>query len=274
LGVDTGSLQIVRRVDVGARPHNLEVTADGLLVIATQGTDAVSVIDPTTDPATVKRIPIGMPPHDVAVGADGRTVFVVSERGLLARLDPGSGRVLQRIALRGRPHNVAPWRQAAWITDVSARRVFVVDSEQAQELPISIEGHDLAVRPGSGKLWVTPWSSDRTVVIDLGAQTEIAELRVGRKPSHKQLAFTADGSEAWVTEPESGSLFVVDAQTRRVRERVDLGGHPHHLRFAAGRAYVVVAPGDLVVLDVGTRGVINRVTVGSQVHDVALRASR
>lgn len=273
VGVDPESLQVVQRIEVGDRPHNLVATADGLLAIATQGTEAVSVIDPRTNPATVRRIRIGVPPHDLAVAADGRTVFVVSESGLLAKLDPNSGRLLQRTGLEGRPHNLTLWRQAAWITDVSARRIFIVDGERIRELPISIEGHDLTVRPGSDELWVTPWSGDDTVVVDLNAQREVSGLQVGRTSTHKHLAFTADGSEAWITEPESGSLFVVNARTRKLVERIDLQGHPHHVRFASGRAYVAVGPEDLVILDVASRRIFARVAIGSDVHDVELRVN-
>lgn len=268
--VDTRLLKIVRRIDVGDRPHNLAVTADGLLVIATQGTNAVSLIDPTTELATVDRIVIGVAPHAVAVGAADRTVFVVSERGLLARIDPVSGRVLGKVKLTGTPHNVIVWQQAAWITDISARRIFIFDGERVQQLATSIVGHDLAVRPGSEELWVTPWSSNRIIVLDLKARKEVAGFQVGQVPTHKHLAFTEDGGEAWITEPGSGSLFIVNAQTRKLVERLDLGGHPHHLRFAAGRAYIVVGPKELVVLDVGTRGIIGRLPVGSEIHDVGL----
>jgi DNA-binding beta-propeller fold protein YncE len=268
--VDAGALEILQTIDVGGRPHNIEATADGLLVVATQGTNSVAVVDPGTEPATVRRIPIGAPPHDLAVAADGRTVFVVSERGLLVRLDPKSGRLLQRTELMGRPHNLTIWRETAWITDVSARRVFVVDGDRVLERPISIEGHDLAVRPGSEELWITPWNSNRMVVIDLESRTETADLPVGRTPSHKHLAFTPDGRQAWVTEPASGSLLVVDARTRKLIQRVALEGHPHHVRMSGERAYVAVGPDHLVVLDQESRSIVGRLPVGADVHDVAL----
>jgi DNA-binding beta-propeller fold protein YncE len=270
-GVDTTSNRIIWHADVPGRPHNLEMTADGLLVVATQGIDAVSVVDATSDSAEVRRVDIGIPPHDVALDADGRTVFVVSEGGLLVRLDPATGRVLQRIELEGRPHNLALQRRAVWITDVSERRIFVLDGGKVRELPISIQGHDLAVRPGSQELWITPWSGNNTIIVDLESHREIAELQVGQTASHKHLAFTTDGSQAWITEPESGSLVVVDALTRKVVEQTGLGGHPHHVRFADGRAYVAVSPRELVTLDVKTRSVIARTPIGSAVHDIAFR---
>jgi YVTN family beta-propeller protein len=271
--VDGGSLQVVQDIQVGDRPHNLEVTKKGLLVIATQANNAVSVVDPGTDPPTVSRINIAAPPHDLALAEDGRTVYVVSERGLLSRLDPFSGRVLEKAEIEGDPHNVIVSGETAWITDVSSRRILVVDPDlPVHELPISIVGHDLALRPVSDELWITPWSRNRIVIVDTNTRKQIADLQMGRDPSHKHIAFTEDGSEAWITEPSSGSLFVVDALARRVLERIDLGGHPHHLRFDAGRAYVAVGPDGLVVLDVRTRRVISRVTVGSEVHEVGLRA--
>lgn len=162
--------------------------------------------------------------------------------------------------------------QDVWITDVSARRIVVVDDRgRAAEVPLSIVGHDLAMRPASDELWVTPWNSNRAVIINPETRQEIAAFQVGREPAHKHLAFTEDGREAWITEPSSGSLFVVDAQTRELVTTLNLGGHPHHLRFAAGRAYIAVGPDTLVQLDVRQRHIIGRVTVGSEVHDVGIQ---
>lgn len=269
--LDGASLEILRRIETGERPHNLEITPDGLLVIATQGADAVTVVDPRNETPTVRRHAIGAPPHDVALGKGGRTVDVLSSRGALLRLDPTSGRVSQQVGLEGSPHNMIVAGKAAWITDVSSRRLLIVDQDQSvRELPISIVGHDLALRPSMGELWVTPWSSTRVVVVALETQEEIAALHVGRDAAHKHVAFTEDGRQAWITEPSSGSLFVVDAPTRKVLDAVDLAGHAHHVRFAAGRAYVAVGPGELVVLDVTSRAVVGRRAVGSGVHDIAL----
>ena len=267
--VDVDAFRAVRGIEVGARPHNIEATNSGLLVVATQGSNAVSVVDLKSDPAKVTRIDIGARPHDLAGERDG-DVLAVSESGLLAEFDPVSSRILRTVELEGAPHNVTALQGAAWITDTSARRLFIVEGETAQELPISIEGHGLAVRPGSDELWVTPWSGDRTVIVDVRSRNEVGGLRVGFAQSHKHLAFSEDGREAWITEPESGSLFVVDTQTKQLVETIDLKGHPHHVRFAAGRAYVAVGPGELVVLDAATRQVVGRVAAGSEVHDVAV----
>lgn len=271
-GVDVNSLRVVKHVDVGRRPHNLDRTTNGLLVVATQGSNAVTIIDTKSEPPAVERINLGVPPHDVAVKAGGGNVFVVSERGLLAEIDAASGRVLRRIELEGQPHDVTTWDGFALVTDVSARRVFIVDGNQVRTIPISAIGHDLAVRPGSKELWITPWMSDRTVVVDLGRREQIAEFRIGRTRSHKHLSFSEDGSQAWIADPESGSLFVVDTKTGSTVATVAVGGHPHHLRVADGRVYVADGPSDLVMLDAASRKVLGRLDVGAGVHDVAITA--
>jgi DNA-binding beta-propeller fold protein YncE len=263
--------RVVREIVVGNRPHNLEATKGGLLVVATQGDNSLSVVDPGNDPPTVRRIRLGAPPHDVAVAEDGTTVYVLSERGLLAQVDPSSGQVLKTVELGGSPHDLIAAAGVVWITDISARRIIVVDAGfSVRALPISIVGHGLALRPGSPELWITPWAGNRTVIIDSGTGKEVADLRAGQDPSHKHIAFNEDGSEAWLSEPASGSIFVVDASTRRVAGRIGVGGHPHHVRFADGRAYVAVAPNDLVVLDARDRQLIGRLPAGSGVHDVEL----
>ena len=269
--VDASSRRLIRTIEIGHRPHNLVVSQDGLILIATQGIDAVSVVDPRQEPVTVKRVEIGAPPHDLALGGDGRTVFVVSRRGLLARFDPKSGRIHQRVTLGGSPHNVAAFGAAAWITDISSRRLLVVDEgSRPREVPISIVGHDIALRPGSKELWVTPWNGNRLVIVNAETRKEIANAPVGRNPSHKHITFSAEGNEAWVTEPSSGRLFVVDARSKRTVKEVDLEGQPHHVRFAAGRAYVAVGPNEMVVLDATSRNPVGRVALGSGVHGVGL----
>ncbi|MCZ6558190.1 MAG: hypothetical protein O7A69_10490 [SAR324 cluster bacterium] len=272
--VDASSRRLIRTIEIGHRPHNLVVNEDGLLLIATQGIDAVSVVDPRQEPVTVKRVGIGAPPHDLAVGGDGRTVFVGSRRGLLARFDPISGRIHQKVALGGSPHNVAVFGAAAWITDISSRRLLVVDEGSgALEVTISIVGHDIALRPGSSELWVTPWNGNHIVIVNAETRKEVAKVPVGRNPSHKHITFSAEGNEAWVTEPSSGRLFLVDARSRRTVNEVDLRGRPHHVRFAAGRVYVAVGPDELVVLDATSRIPVGRIALGSGVHGVGLSHS-
>lgn len=269
--VEAGTLQLLQDIEVGDRPHNLEVTGDNLVVVATQGAETVSVIDPLTNPASVRRIALGARPHDLALSGDGRTVYVVSADGFLARLDPASARLDRRVTLGGRPHNVVASGGSAWITDISSRQLHVVDEgSEVRDVPLSIVGHDLAQRPATGELWVTPWNDTRVVIVNTETRREIAELPAGRSPSHKHVAFTEDGGEAWITEPSSGRLFIVDARTRGQVEEIELGGPPHHVRLAAGRAYVAVGPQDLVVLDVESRSVVGRAAVGSGVHDAAL----
>jgi len=231
----------------------------------------VAVVDTRKAQAAIRRYAIGAAPHGVAVGSDGRTMLVVSERGAFVRLDVATGRVLQRLGLDGSPHSIIASGESAWITDVSARRILVVGENQRVEiLPISVVGHDVAARPASSELWVTPWSGPRVVVLDRETRKEIAGFDVGRDPTHKHVAFTGDGTEAWITEPSSGSVYVIDAQTRRLSAAVDLGGPPHHIRIAADRAYVAVGPDKLVVLEVRGRRVVGRRAVGPGVHDVGL----
>ena len=255
---------------MGSRPHNLEATSGGLLLVATWGEDAVSVVDPGDDPPTVRRIQLGAPPHDVAVAEDG-TAYALSERGLLAHFEPTSGDILETVELSGRPHNLIAAAGSIWITDISSRRLFIVGAGlDVRELPISIVGHALALRPGTTELWVTPWDGSRTVIIDLGSGEEIADFEVGEDPSHKHVVFTDDGREAWISEPASGSIFVVDASTRGLAERIEIGGHSHHVRIACERAYVTAAPDELVVLVARGYDVIGRLSAGPGVHDVEL----
>lgn len=99
------------------------------------------------------------------------------------------------------------------ITDVSARRLLIVDGDgRVQAAPISIVGHDLAVRPASAELWITPWNDARAVVVD---HVRVAGGRV----------YVAVGP---------GELVVLDAASRSVLARRAVGPGVHDVGL--GRA--------------------------------------
>jgi YVTN family beta-propeller protein len=104
--------------------------------------------------------------------------------------------------------------------------------------------------------------------VDARTRGILDTVKVGNRPQH--IAFTRDGREAWITETGAGTLYVVDASSRRTIGQVDLGGPPHHVALDEGRAYVAVGPASLVVVGVQTRKVIARIPIGVDPHDVVV----
>ena len=116
LEIDAGDWTVRRRFSTGTAPYNLDVTADGSLLVATlKGEQAVAVISlesgeelarlPTTQPIT----------HGVVTSPDGRYAFVSNEAigATPGTLDVFDLSALERVAtaeLRYQPGGIDFWR--------------------------------------------------------------------------------------------------------------------------------------------------------------------
>jgi len=101
LEVDTETWQVTRRFPTGAGPYNMDVTADGRLLVATlKSSQSIAVFDlqrgeevarlATTQPVT----------HGVVISPDGRYAFVTNEAvgGVRGTLDVFDLEALERVA--------------------------------------------------------------------------------------------------------------------------------------------------------------------------------
>lgn len=263
------SLQVVATIRVGTRPHNLAVLRSGLLLVANWGSTAVSVIDLAAR-REVRRISLGVAPHDVAASSRPNEGYILSEQGALFVVDAGRGRILRRTTMRGRPHDLAVVAGDAWVTDLRARRLLIMDGQSGAAFTDGLPAvsHDLALRPGGREVWITPWSGNRVMIVDARSRRLRAVVRVGSSPQH--LAFTPDGRTAWIAETATGKAYMIDAERRRILGAVDLGGPPHHVAVDERRAYFAVGPSHLIVVDTRRQQIITRVMVGADPHDVVL----
>ena len=116
LEIDAGDWTVRRRFSTGAAPYNLDVTADGSLLVATlKGEQAVAVISlesgeelarlPTTQPIT----------HGVVTSPDGRYAFVSNEAigatpGTLDIFDLSALERVASVELRYQPGGIDFWR--------------------------------------------------------------------------------------------------------------------------------------------------------------------
>ena len=92
------------------------------------------------------------------------------------------------------------------------------------------------------------------------AQTAAVDRTPGQTGS--SIALLADGKRLVVTDPDQGSISVVDADSLALLGRVDVGGEPHQLLVANGLVYVTTyRGGELVAVNPDTQTVVRRVQV-------------
>ena len=115
LEIDTERWEVSRRFATGMSPYNLEVTADGELLIATlKGEQAVAVFDLATG-AELARIATSRPvTHGVVASPDGRYAFVSNEsagsvRGTLDVIDLEALALVDSIELQHQSGGIDFW---------------------------------------------------------------------------------------------------------------------------------------------------------------------
>ena len=118
LEIDAGSWSVRRRFATGAAPYNLEVTADGALLVATlKGEQAVSVISLESGEELARLATTQPITHGVVASPDGRYAFVSNEAigATPGTLDVFDLAALERVAsaeLRYQPGGIDFWRAA------------------------------------------------------------------------------------------------------------------------------------------------------------------
>jgi YVTN family beta-propeller protein len=252
LDVKTGQ---ARQVPLTISPHNIQVTADGsllLLVGPLVGEDAAGHV------------------HD----GDGQGRLVVLDAGTLEEARP------PMVAGDHPAHVVVDaGNRFAYITDAGPNSVLVMDLQAGRvirEIPTCAYPHGLRLSPDGRELYVACVQSDEVAVIDVGSGTEAARIEVGRAPV--QVGFTADGGQVWVSLRDENAVAAIETNTREVVARVAVGRGPIQVFGTPDGRYMYVAnegrqaqPDNTVsVVDVAARQVATTITTDAGAHGVVV----
>jgi len=263
--VDVERGAVALTVPVPGRPHNLAALPGGGAVVTLPGEGRVVLLDARGQRSTVR---LGGSPHDVKVA--GETLVVANTAAARLDLVGTGGERRGRIALRGRPHDLAvtPDGRAAWVSLEGSDQIAVVDLTgrvAARYLSTGRRPHDLLIGPDR-RAWVTDWDGGLDVYAPSGRR--LREVPLGEEAHH--LALTRDGTQVWLTDSPGRMVFVVDTRSLRPVAQLRLDGAPHHLTILGDRVAVADNTNASVVLvDLVSRRRVGRVTVGAGPHGIA-----
>jgi len=210
----------------GKAPHEIVVAPDGrTALVANYGGDSagntLSVLDlrGKTPPRIVDLGRHGRP-HGLRFLPGGREALATTEASQhLLRIDVARAKVVAEIALgAGKGHMVAVAGDgnSAYVTKVdrgTVSRIDLAGNRKAVEVDAGKGAEGIAVRPGSGEVWVTNREAGTVTVHQ--PQT-LAILRTLPSPGFPiRVAFTADGRQALVSNARAATLSVFDAQRKR-----------------------------------------------------------
>ena len=177
-------------------------------------------------------------PAALAFGAGSLWVADGDSR-LVAQVDPGSNKVLQRIEASNAPRSLALAEGALWVVsgaDGDLRRVDLGRTQAARVIPVGVKAS--AIAAGDGALWVASEETDTVTRLDPRTGAVVAPVNVGHAPS----ALAVGEGAVWVVNRTDGTLSRIDPDTNSVSWSVGVGRDP--TAVAVGEGAVWVAGGE------------------------------
>jgi YVTN family beta-propeller protein len=237
--IDPAMLQPLRTLPVAGTPTGIAASPNAVWVVGSDPTASnvsVTRIDPEFNVIALSdRIGNIVPGGPGSVATYGNTVWVAPSSGLLARLDPTTGRVAQRVDPNAGPAGIAIGDGAVWITDTDANNVTRVDPTGLLT-PIAVGSGPTGLAVGEGGVWVADTLDNAIVKIDPSTRSVAATIPVGRSPA----GVAVGAGSVWVSNRGDGTVTRIDPRTDKVLATIKIGGSPQAIVVADRRAWVTV----------------------------------
>ena len=183
-------------------------------------------------------VEVARPGRNVAVVTGAHAVWVgvrndsADDRSpeSVVRIDP-SARTQQAIQVDRGVQDLAVGEGAVWVTNRFSSTVTRISVSTGRQATIAVGPEPKGIAVGEGAVWVAASGGDEITRINpktLGTRS----IRLGAIPDR----VTVGGGSVWVTAKEAGRLIRIDADSRRVLERIDTGPRPYALDITRGRA--------------------------------------
>ncbi len=161
---------------------------------------------------------IGSPTFGLA--ASGGSVWVGGlGSGDVIRVDPATGKVLERVAIGARVFNLAAAPGAVWAIDnalSTAVRVDTTSGKVTTRVPVGFQPYD--IEWGFGSAWVAN-AGDGTVWRITNGKV-VKKIKVGAEPN----GLTAYRGSLWVSDHTLGKVVRIDPATNKISGTVKLPG--------------------------------------------------
>ncbi len=246
----------------------------GRLLVLLRDASALAIVDPAGG-NVLGRVPTGRDPHEVTASADGRLAFVASMVDGISVIDLAAQEEIRRV-------DPGPGSQTHDVLFAGGKVYFTIEGYKSigrydpsadaidWTLGIGEDGtHMLVLDRGRGAMFMPNTGSNSVTMVENvmegPARARITDIPVpGERPEGIDLS--PDGRELWTATRGDGGVSIIDVESRRVVETLDLGMRDaNRLKFTPdGRVLIIDGEAaSLVVMDAATRSVIERVTVGS-----------
>ncbi len=273
VAVDLPTGNVIARIRVPPGPHNVAATGDRWVMVTSPPAGAVTLVDARS--LRVVKIFRGFGyPHDVEI--DGGRAYVTDEaRGQLVVISIAGRRVIARVPVGPRPHDVAVG-DLAIVThgpsqpDLTLVEVSDLDRLRAvRRMAVGGPAHDISKQPDTANIYLTYWGSGVVGAVDGGRGRVLWRRQIGSLVHHVQFDYF-HGRRLWVTDHETGRAYLLSSRDGRILR--SLGGCPgaHHVAFTPRlAAFACHDSSSLLVYDTATART-RPIRVGAGPHGLAV----
>jgi DNA-binding SARP family transcriptional activator/streptogramin lyase len=228
--VPLGSARAERTFEVGRVPRAITVGFDAAWV----GDFENQTLTRVGQDGAVETIGLGVSPTDLAAGA-GAVWVVAGEEGWLLRMEPSSGRVLDRIRLRPGLADVAVAAGNVWVTNRELGTLTRIGASNtvATTTLAGFEGPEGVVAT-AGSVWVAESTGRRVARIDARRAVTVDRIPLDLPPT--DLAVT--GGAVWATNHEAGAVTRIHIRSRTTRV-TSVGRFPTTVAARGNSVYVL-----------------------------------
>src|SRR5579864_1519453 len=155
----------------------------------------------------------------------------------------------EQAAIKGRPVDLAFDSRKHLLAVLNSRNVLLLDGASGAQMAAiksrATSYTGVAFRPGDRELWASeatrngPDSILVAELSDLGLPGKTTHIELEGHPVPAGIAFSRDGSTAYVALSRNNSLAVIDTETRKVKKEIPVGMAPFAVLLSSqGKLYV------------------------------------
>ncbi len=225
--ISTATNQVIATVPVGSVAADVAITPDGKTVWVTNyGDGTVQPIDVATHTAGAP-VAVGANPERDAISPDGKYLWIANQgAGTATELDLSTGTVAHTVTVGAQPFGVAVGRDdTAYIGNTGSNDITVVNAAGTVTATIALGSSPagLGISPNGSQLYATV-ANGGVIPITTATNTEGTFIATGA--SAYAVAFTADGTTAWVVDSGTDDIRPITVATGSVGPSVLVGNVP------------------------------------------------
>ena len=241
---DVASRAKLKTIDLSPNegPHGLVWLRDGRLVVTTERSKSLAVVDPVAG-KVLASIPTDQEgTHMVAVTSDGRIAYTANIRsGTVSVVDLKLGKKTHDIAVGGEPEGIALSKeeQVLWVADLKGARVQAFDTESLDKIGEVATGAipiRVAASP-DGRWIVTSNVGDGSLtVIDAASRKKVRDVPITgtQEAGQVTILFGPDG-RLYAAETGRNTVAEIDLASGKVLRRLPAGTNGDGLAIAPAR---------------------------------------